>query len=119
MHWGLVVVVVVFLWLVLKPAKSSNAYSDRTYIVRYSKPSCPYCVNSQDEWNKFKRKAFADKLQVTIVDVDLTQNTDLVKHWKGRFVPDSVPTVVKFRRDTKVVYDGVREHTAYMAFAKN
>ncbi len=88
----LVVVVLMYIY---------EMYVVRVY--RFYRPTCPYCIESQAEWDKFK--SMAQFTRIRPIDVDL----DAKPAFKERFGVSSVPTVMLVDRDgAHFTYDGPR-----------
>lgn len=103
------------LWLVLSILLTvwfiASMHNVKVY--RFYRPSCPYCVNSQDEWDKFKRKCMFS--MVKPVDVNMNEATDAQKKLAENFMVKSVPHVVAVYDDgLRFTYDGSRTADAYM-----
>lgn len=84
-------------------------------MIRFSKPTCKYCVDSQLEWDKFKSLAKLHNIET--IDVDISDNTNHTKYWLSKYKIDSVPTVIKITTLWSYVYDGPRICGEYMKFA--
>ncbi len=110
MLWVLVIIALIALVVYLKSKQ-------RTRIVRFSRPTCKFCIESQPEWDAFKAMALADKVDFDIVDVDIQNNSIHTRNWLASYKVDSVPKVIKVTGWGSVEYNGPRVSTAYMAFA--
>lgn len=111
---ALVVAVILFVWHYMM--------SDSTvYIVRFARATCPYCVESQAEWDNFKAGIAVQKTwPVVVVDVDTADTeSEITKKWTGLFKYESVPTVIKMVNGDITVYDGERLAHKYMRFVNN
>lgn len=108
--WWIVVIVGVLLFVYYKSKQ-------RKQIVRFSKPTCKYCVDSQAEWDAFKAQALADKSDFEIVDVDISNNSIHTRNWLAKYKVESVPKVMKIGAWGSTEYEGPRISTAYMKFA--
>ena len=85
---------------------SYNSTNDKVLVYRFFKPSCPYCVNSQDEWEKFK-KLPNDK--IITIDIDTTNPTLKEKELSENFSKKTVPFYIcTFADGRRYVYDGDR-----------
>ncbi len=89
----------------------------RVQIVRFSRPTCKFCVESQPEWDSFKAMALADKATFEIVDVDISNNSIHTRNWLASYKVDGVPKVIKITPWKTIEYEGPRVSTAYMKFA--
>lgn len=78
-------------------------------VYRFYRPGCPHCVNSQAEWNRFKRRCKYEFIKPIDVNLDNPKNHKLAK----RYQVTSVPTIIRVSDDTYEVYDGERLADAY------
>ena len=95
---GVVVLFLLYVWLTYYKLSG-------VYVVRYSRPDCPFCVSSQADWDALKsaynsRTPDVQKsLPVTFVDINTSNSVSLdTQIWKSKYSPASVPQVI-------VVYD--------------
>ncbi len=72
-------------------------------VYRFYKPSCPFCVNSQEEWNKFQNNP-GNTMRVVAVDTSLPQNQHIARRYSVR----TVPHIVGIRGWKRRVYTGDR-----------
>lgn len=80
-------------------------------VYRFYRPTCGYCVSSQDEWNKFKRQRIADRLE--IVDINMDKSDALEQDIAKNFGVPGVPHIVAVKPDgRKYVYQGPRTAAA-------
>ena len=98
---GFIIVLLVW-WVMTRPRDPTK------YIVRYFRPSCRFCAESQKEWDDFKASAFASQLPIVIVDVDTSHDNAHVRKWKAKYYFNSVPTVVKIHNGVVTKYEGAR-----------
>jgi hypothetical protein len=92
----------------------------KTIVIRFYKPSCKYCVESQQEWDRFKKIVSATTQDIEIVDVN-TENTDAhTKYWTTRYKINSVPYVVKETKwlGRSVEFNDSRTLVNYLTFAE-
>lgn len=84
-------------------------------VYRFYRPTCPYCVSSQAEWDKFTSDSMFALIRPMNINLDKPDNATFAKH----FNVTTVPTVVKVRPDgSSEVYAGERVATAYMKWAR-
>jgi glutaredoxin len=107
----------IILIVVLIRSKPGVYHSDTPVIVRYSRPTCRYCIESQGAWNGFVKTAQAHNLRIDIVEVNLSEDSEHTRKWAERYPVQSVPTVVKFGPENPVEYNGPRTTKAYLSFA--
>jgi hypothetical protein len=103
----LVVVVLLILWLLI------SLYSTKVY--RFYKPTCKYCVESQDEWDRFKQNC---KFRlIRCIDIDTSNANGYNEMLAQNFGVKTVPAVFKVEPDgRREMYDGERQADAYMAW---
>ena len=108
-----ILVIVLIAWIFCRRNK-------KTTVVRYYRPSCPACVASQEEWDKFKTYSNRDK-DLVIIEVNTEVDNDLTRKWKAYYNVSSVPTVIKIPKWTGIrrVYSGERTAEDYSRFAKS
>lgn len=93
---------VLLVWLVVR-------YS-MTRVYRFYRTTCPACVNSKPEWDKFASSCMLSMIRPIAVDLDLPANQALGAEFEIR----SVPTVILVRPSgANVKYDGERTSEAY------
>ncbi len=73
------------------------------YIVRYSRPDCPFCIESQAEWDKLKnlfetlppneRARITEPIHVLDIDTSKTLSPDTLV-WKSKYNPKTVPAII-------------------------
>ncbi len=82
-----------------------------TVVYRFYRPSCPYCVKSQAEWDKFKSDCMFKKIRPVDVNLDVPSDAQFARN----FDVDGVPTIIKVSPDGNAEkYEGERTATAYM-----
>ena len=102
-----IVVIAVVLIKFLIPHKTNGPLT----IYRFTRPSCPFCVDSQSEWAKFKSQHLND---VITVDVNLDSNTAESKYLANTFYITTVPTVIaKDVNSKRTIYNGDRTALDY------
>lgn len=79
----------------------------------FHKKSCPYCVQMQGEWNKFKLMAVASNVRPIAIDISLPEN----KAMSELYGINSVPTLIKIENGLPYVYDGDRNASDIYAWA--
>jgi len=89
----------------------------RKVIVRFMRPTCKFCVESQAEWDAFKAQAEANNADFDVVEVNISDNSIHTRNWLARFQVDGVPKVIKVIGTKIEEYQGPRISTAYMQFA--
>jgi glutaredoxin len=111
---NLVIVLLLFIIVAYYACSDIN-----TYIVRYHRPSCKYCVESQQEWDLFKAKHADDLIRsnVFIIDVDTSQDTEHTRYWCAKYNFQTVPTVVKLSKFSTKVFDKSRTCEEFYKFA--
>ena len=88
-----------------------------TVIYRFYRPTCPACVNSQGEWNKFKSNCMLKLIRP--VDINREDGSEHSLKLAHKFKVETVPTVIKLDNEGgHSVYDGPRTADAYMVWAK-
>jgi hypothetical protein len=95
------------------------------YIVRYSRPDCPFCVESQAGWDEFKKNVenappeelakMTEPIHVLDIDTSETLSPDTLV-WKSKYNPKTVPAII-------AIYKGeITEYTSldrsYRSLAK-
>lgn len=102
-------IVLCVLFLVLLIHLLYNVHTVRVY--RFYRPTCGYCVASQDEWNKFKRERVADRLK--FVEINMDKSDALEKEIANNFEVEGVPFVMAVKPDgRRYVYQGPRTAAA-------
>ncbi len=86
-------------------------------VVRFFRPTCKYCVESQKEWNAFKAHAAASDLNAEIIDVNLDNDDSVTRKWRNKYKVTGVPKVIKVSLWGSEEYTGPRTSSAYMNFA--
>jgi len=83
-------------------------------IYRFYRPSCPFCVSSQEEWNKFKSMCTFKMICTEDINLDEKKYSGMEKI----FNVSGVPTVIKcYHFGGFEKYDGERTADAYMNWA--
>ena len=102
--------VVVLILLLLVKSRSTKVY-------RFYRPTCPYCVNTQDEWNRFKRLC-TYKL-ITPIDINMDNASEHEMRLADNFGVEGVPYIVKvLPNGYRTVHNGERSAEGLMAFSK-
>jgi len=91
----IVVLVIIFLY---------KNHSVKVY--RFHRPTCPYCVRSQSEWDHFKRKC-KTKL-IDCKDINLNDGSHESMALAAEFNIKSVPTIIAIKDDRVYEYKGNR-----------
>lgn len=91
----------------------------KVVMYRFYRPGCPYCVSSQEEWNKFKLAIGRDHPLYEIYDVNQDTATPQEQALARKYRVSGVPTVVKVKNGKYVIYDGPRTSVEYQKFLKN
>ena len=92
-------------------------YNKKTKIIRFYRPSCPACVASQKEWDRFKKQA-RHKKNIVIIDVNTENKDEHTNYWTSKYQVVSVPYVVKITKwlGRSVEFKGDRTAEDYMRF---
>lgn len=61
-------------------------------VYRFARPSCPYCVQSQDEWESFKRRCWFRLIKP--VDINTEKISASEQQLRDYFNASSVPTII-------------------------
>lgn len=91
-------------------------YTKKKQIVRFSRKTCKFCVESQPEWDAFKADALARKVDFEIIDVDIEDNSIHTREWLAKYKVDGVPKVIKITGWGTTEYNGPRTSLEYMKF---
>ena len=91
----------------------------KTQIIRFSKPTCKFCIESQPEWDAFKELALTKKLNIEIIDVDITNNSIHTRTWLAKYNVTTVPTIIKINMWGSYVYNGPLNRNDYLNFITN
>ena len=94
-------------------APASPTISDNAgiTIIRFYRPSCPYCVKSQAAWDKFKASC---KFKVVDYNMDIGNYSKLLEQYGGK----GVPHIVKVKAyGIYEVYNGDRSEQDLMRWA--
>jgi glutaredoxin len=83
------------------------------HVVRYSRPDCPFCVESESDWKdvklSFESRSQVDKSETPVKFVDVNTSNDLsldTQLWKSKYKPESVPQVIVVINDNIEEYKG-------------
>lgn len=88
-----------------------NVNSVKVY--RFYRPGCPWCINSKEEWDKFK--SFCMFKLIKPVDINLDEPSNCEEKIIDNFGIKSVPTVVAVYTDgRKINYSGERTAEGYL-----
>jgi hypothetical protein len=102
------VLLILILWLFYK--------NKMVKVYRFYKTSCPYCVSSEEEWNKFKSLVRFD--MVVPIDVDNSNTSPEHLEFARNFGVKGVPTIWKVCPDGKrYEYTGDRSALDIYKFA--
>jgi hypothetical protein len=84
-------------------------------LYRFYRPTCPWCVKSQAEWDKFSMSCIFSTVKAIDIDLNKPGSEDLAKLYKVT----GVPKVVKvYPNGSFVEYSGDRTVEGYKQFAK-
>lgn len=114
--WLLLGAVVLLLYYLYKKNSIYNQKCSQdgvgVVVYRFHKPSCPYCVESKDAWDKFSKWAYQNGINA--VEEDITN----VKENANKFNVQSVPTVLMVK-EGKVIsrHEGPRTPGGYVSWA--
>lgn len=104
---GIAVLIVVLLFVYVR-CSSIKVY-------RFYRPSCPHCVSSQAEWDKFTDDTRFMLVRPININLDKPDNATFAKN----FAVSSVPTVIKVNTNgSSEKYNGDRTAAAYMKWVK-
>ena len=85
-------------------------------IIRFYRDTCPYCVRSQKEWNKFKiYNAWNPFITPVSVDTDTEEGKKVMRQYGIK----SVPTIIKMKNLALTRYEGDRTWKSISSFAYN
>ena len=86
-------------------------YCSGIKIYRFYSPKCPYCVQSQCEWDSFKKMRFSQMF----VPIDINRDNKCIKNitLMKKFNVTSVPYVVATYKNIIIEYEGDRSVTSY------
>jgi hypothetical protein len=101
-YQGLILLLVILLVWTNVSCRSVKVY-------RFYKPGCPYCVNSEDEWRRFKGQCWGK--MINPIDVNVNENKRLSENFMVRSVPHMVAVYDDGMRFT---YSGDRTAEKYM-----
>lgn len=112
----LVCAVLVVLFLLCLKTVMQSKKSNKWAILRFYRPTCPACVNSQSEWDQFKYKHNLKGVFVTDVNVENPQAMHL--ELMRKFNVDGVPTVVAVDDNGNYkIFQGMRTYDNYRRWA--
>lgn len=113
----LVYAVLVVLFLVCIRAMMQDKKPNKWTIMRFYRPTCPACVNSQSEWDQFRYKHNLKGVFVTDVNVENPQPMHL--ELMRKFNIDGVPSVVAVDENGNYkIYQGMRTYGHYRRWAE-
>lgn len=96
--WLIIVVIIILVYLLLT---YTIFFSKVVCIVRFSSKTCPYCIQSQDEWQHFKQHS---RIQTVDIDVNLYNKYKYI--YVGKKI---VPTIYAvYGNDYYIEYTGNR-----------
>ena|SRR3989338_8018775 len=104
-HVGIVLVVVLTLWFMLKnrSTKVNESFSSSHELVLFYAPWCPHCKNLMPVWEKLTQKFDKNKnAGVTVRKVDCQAHPEEAKIHQI----DGYPTIILFSRGRKIIYEG-------------
>ncbi len=94
----------VYLLVILLVLFYVYTYNDgRITVYRFFKPTCPFCVNTQDEWNDFQNNP-GREMRVIAIDTSLPQNQGIARMYDVK----TVPHIIGVRGRRRYVYEGDR-----------
>ncbi len=98
--WLYILLIIVLLWWVHEHLFVK--------IIRFHRPTCPYCVNTEEEWKKFKRWALFSKYRC--VEINLSNASPREQKIISQYEIKSVPTIMLLNPDgTATKYNGQRD----------
>jgi thioredoxin-related protein len=86
-------------------------------IIRFYRPNCRYCIESEDEWCKFKRWSYLTKYSCREVNLNNPSSCDvsLIRKYKVK----SVPTIILVDCDgSSVKHEGNRDAVSLIRWAR-
>jgi len=84
-------------------------------VYRFFRDTCPYCVNSQDAWDRFKKSSGCS---VLTIDIDMNNPSDLDATIAESFNMSTVPTIVAFDKyGRRFSYNGDRSERDLLQWA--
>lgn len=87
-----------------------------TRVYRFYRTTCPACVNSKEEWDKFASNCMFTMIRPIAVDLDLPENQAL----GSDFGISSVPSVILIKSSgANVPYTGERTAEAYASWVNS
>ena len=99
---AIAVLCLVIAWVLFRP------YSIKVY--RFHRPSCPYCVNSQAEWDKFRFYSMFSTTQTININLNEMEGEKMARQYGVK----TVPTVIGVTADGYMEkYDGERTANGY------
>jgi glutaredoxin len=103
--------VVLLLWLL--------ASVNSVKIYRFHRPSCPWCVKSEPEWNKFKSKCMFKLIKPVDVNIGTADpSSEEMRIYNEQLGAPGVPTVVTNKNGSIQKYEGDRTANAYLHWLK-
>lgn len=109
-----VVLVLMIILLVIRIQRHTKRLG--VTVVRYSRPTCPYCVSSQAAWDQFKQENSVHNV-ADVVDVNLDDKSEHTAEWLSKYRVNTVPTVIRIDGATITEHKGPRTADAYGRFA--
>jgi hypothetical protein len=107
---AIAICVLVIIWLVI------HCYSVKVY--RFSRPTCPYCVSSQAEWDSFKMSCWYRMIRPIDVNMDNVPNDADLAELVGNMAVTGVPTIIKVHWDgRRYLYAGDRSASDLLLWA--
>jgi len=87
-------------------------------VYRFQRPSCPYCVSSQPEWNKFKRQCFFSRIKP--IEINMNNASNHEKKIADNLMVKTVPHMSCVYKDGRIFkHSGERTADNYMKWVKS
>lgn len=113
-------------YLKLKYGSMTGGSHNKTTLVLYSRDSCPHCINFSSDWNKLKQHYKNSSVNLVTVKekiLDANISDPKLKEQITKFVPQFVPTLVKFSvnndKITLQVFNGNRSIESIKEFVNS
>ena len=101
--------IAVLLWLLI----SMNSI----IVYRFYRPTCPYCVSSQADWDKFKSHSMFS--MVKCIDINTDDPSVYVKNMTDNFNITGVPAIWVVKPDgRRYIYEGDRTVDGFHSMVK-
>ncbi len=108
-----VVIVMLIITLALYFGLEKKSAKDAKRVVLFYRPFCIHCQRIKPEWDKFEEMADKDTI-VEKVNMGEKANRDLY----AKYNIEGVPTVMMFKGDKAVLYDGDRTAEDLLKFSR-